>query len=133
MLQRKLRATQRGPATDDRHNLCRAVKAPAPSAPAIRKPDPNAKQSKNADSGLLGLVQWAIANKIEFSGCRPEVKNGVRGVYATTDVNGGETLIAVPLEVRGRGSRRGRACQCCAATPFVSKLVDSSVIATMNG
>ncbi|GFR52570.1 hypothetical protein Agub_g15162, partial [Astrephomene gubernaculifera] len=56
------------------------------------------RDQKSDISALLGLVQWAIANKIQFTGCRPDIKSGVRGVYATSACRAGDLLVAVPLQ-----------------------------------
>ncbi|PNH07639.1 hypothetical protein TSOC_005889, partial [Tetrabaena socialis] len=71
---------------------CAATAAPA-RAPSARASAPGSREA----APLLTLVQWAIANKIMFSGCRPELKDGARGVFTTTDVSPGETLVSVPL------------------------------------
>ncbi|EFJ42251.1 hypothetical protein VOLCADRAFT_107344 [Volvox carteri f. nagariensis] len=57
-----------------------------------------AATNRNEFASVLGLVQWAIANKIRFTGCRPDIRNGIRGVYATSDINEGNNLVAVPWQ-----------------------------------
>ncbi len=61
-------------------------------AEAPRQPRPD----NNDIPRLLTLVQWAITNKIAFSGIRPDVRDGIRGVFATSPLQPGDTLVAVP-------------------------------------
>ena len=67
----------------------------AAPAPAIQG---TSDQDNEQLSSALGLVRWAIDKGIKFSGVRPDVKGGVRGAYATSSVQPGEILVAVPLQ-----------------------------------
>lgn len=59
-----------------------------------RAPTEEAKQQL---ASARGLVRWSIDRKIKFAGVRPDVVDGVRGVFSTSAVQPGEALVAVPL------------------------------------
>jgi hypothetical protein len=65
-------------------------------------------QPVKRDAALLDFVSYCNRSKIQFSKCRPDVGEGGRGVYATTPIRKGETLVSVPRSaslVLGPGER----------------------------
>ena len=57
----------------------------------------SSSSGSSSSSSVLDLIQWSVKQKVRFSGIRPSIVDGVRGVWATGPVAAGETLIAVPL------------------------------------
>lgn len=73
----------------------RGIDAGAAARPAAAK---NAV-SNAASLELLSFVSWAINRKIKFGGVRPEVRNGIRGVFATAPLSASDVVLAVPEQV----------------------------------